>query len=223
MFFFLNLDKKIEELKKMVFEQTKIPADRIEFYLNDKILPNDIILENFNLFENKLKITISKQMNDLIYIKFNSEIKEIKTDLCNTGLEFLQQFQKEPVMKPYASLDVKYNAFYKNRLLKYSDFLINLGITGNKNEDSIEVNLKDNFKIIVKTLMGRKATITVHKSDTVAFIKYLNEIILDIPQDEQELIFEQRGIGDNKTLADYNIKEGSILCVILRLRGGRKN
>ena len=71
--------------------------------------------------------------------------------------------------------------------------------------------------------MGRKATITVQKSDTVAFIKYLNEIILDIPQDEQELIFEQRGIGDNKTLADYNIKEGSILCVILRLRGGRKN
>ena len=162
-------------------------------------------------------------MNDLVYIKFNSEIKEIKTDLCNTGLEFLQQFQKEPVMKPYASLDVKYNAFYKNRLLKYSDFLINLGIKGNKNEDLIEVNLKDNFKIIVKTLMGRKATITVQKSDTVAFIKYLNEIILDIPQDEQELIFEQRGIGDNKTLADYNIKEGSILCVILRLRGGRKN
>ena len=48
-------------------------------------------------------------------------------------------------------------------------------------------------------------------------------MFLDTPQDEQELVFEQRGIEGNKTLADHNIKEGSILCVILRLRGGRKN
>ena len=218
----LNLNKKIEELKKIVFEQTKIPADRIEFYLNDKILPNDIILENFNLFENKLKITISKQMNDLIYIKFNSEIKEIKTDLYNTGLEFLQQFQKEPI-KTKTSLDIKYNALYKKQQIDYSNLLINLGINGNKNGDLIEVNIKNGYKITVKTLTGTKVIITVQKSDTVEFIKELIRIILEIPVDQQRLIFEQKQLDDSRTLDDYKIQDGSVLHLVLRLRGGNKN
>ena len=32
----LDLNKNIEELKKMVFEQTKIPIDRLKFYLKKK-------------------------------------------------------------------------------------------------------------------------------------------------------------------------------------------
>jgi len=218
----LDLTKKIEELKKMVFEQTKIPADRIEFYSEDNLLSDDIILEYVNLFKNKLKINISKQMNDLIYIKFNSEIKEIKTDLYNTGLEFLQQFQKEPI-KTKTSLDIKYNVLYKNQHLDYSDLLINLGINGNKNGDLIEVNVKNSYKITVKTLTGINVKITVQKSDTVEFIKELINVILEIPVDQQRLIFEQKQIEDNRTLDHYNIKEGSVLFMVLRIRGGNRN
>ena len=32
----LDLNKKVEELKQVVFEQTKVPIDRQEFYLGDK-------------------------------------------------------------------------------------------------------------------------------------------------------------------------------------------
>ena len=218
----LNLTKKIEELKKMVFEQTTIPIDRIEFFLDKNKLSDDKILDNFNLFEKELKLKISKQMKDSIYIKFNSEIKEIKTDLYNTELEFLQQFQKEPV-KTESSLDIKYNALYKKKPLDFSDLLINLGINGNKNGDLIEVNSKDNYKITVKTLAGKNVKITVQKSDTIEWIKELNRIILEIPIDQQRLIFEQNQIEDNRTLADYNIQEGSVLYLILRIRGGGNN
>lgn len=90
----LDLNKNVEELKKITYEQNKIPIERQQFYLDDKKLSGEEILKNKNLFENKLSIKITKELNDLVYIKYpNSEIKQIRTDLYNTGLEFLEQVQ----------------------------------------------------------------------------------------------------------------------------------
>ena len=81
----LDLNRKVEQLKQMVFEQTKIPINRQKFYLNGEELNNDVSLENENLFGKNLSIKFTKQLNDVIYLKYpNSEIKEIKTDLCIT-------------------------------------------------------------------------------------------------------------------------------------------
>ena len=41
----LDLNKKIEELKKSVSEQTKVPIERLEFKLNNKIFENYKILK----------------------------------------------------------------------------------------------------------------------------------------------------------------------------------
>ena len=120
-------------------------------------------------------------------------------------------------------MDIKYNALYKKKQIDYSNLLINLGINGNKNGDLIEVNIKNGYKITVKTLTGTKVIITVQKSDTVEFIKELINVILEIPVDQQRLIFEQKQLDDSRTLDDYKIQDGSILHLVLRLRGGNKN
>ena len=59
----LDLNKKIEDLKKSISEQTKVPIERIEFKLNNKILENYKILKDENLFKNKLSVTITKEIN----------------------------------------------------------------------------------------------------------------------------------------------------------------
>ena len=41
----LDLNRKVEQLKQMVFEQTKIPINRQKFYLDDDELENDTSLE----------------------------------------------------------------------------------------------------------------------------------------------------------------------------------
>ena len=41
----LGLNRKVEQLKQMVFEQTKIPINRQKFYLDDDELENDTSLE----------------------------------------------------------------------------------------------------------------------------------------------------------------------------------
>ena len=63
------------------------------------------------LFEKKLSIEFTKQLNDLINLKYpNSEIKEIKINLCTTGLELLQEFVPEAIDKDSPNgFDIKYN------------------------------------------------------------------------------------------------------------------
>ena len=79
---YLDLNKKIEDLKKSVSEQTKISNERIEFILNDMILENKKILDDYNLIENKLSVVITKELNFPIKIKYpNSEEKQIYTDI----------------------------------------------------------------------------------------------------------------------------------------------
>ena len=70
----------------------------------------------------------------------------------------MQQFQKEPIITE-SSFNMKYNAIYKNKQINYSNLLINLGINGNKSGDLIEINIRDNFPINIKTIFNKTLTI----------------------------------------------------------------
>ena len=85
----LDLNKKVGELKQIVFEKTKVPIERLKFNLNERELDNDYSFKSIpeiDPFKEKVVINISgKQLNDVIYLQYpNSEIKECHTDLYNT-------------------------------------------------------------------------------------------------------------------------------------------
>ena len=85
----LDLTKEINELKQMVYKQTNIPIDRQQFYVNDELKSDFPLTTDFHLVS-KISIKISKQQYDNLYIKYpNSEIKNLKVDLCNTVLRIL--------------------------------------------------------------------------------------------------------------------------------------
>ena len=138
----LDLNRKVEQLKQMVFEQTKIPINRQKFYIDGEELDNDASLENENLFEKKLSIEFTKQLNDVIYLKYpNSEIKEINTDLCTSGLELLEEFVPEAIyIDSGHAVGIKYNLFYYNEISPLLNLLVNSGITSG---DTIELRKRN--------------------------------------------------------------------------------
>ena len=55
-----DLNKKVEDLKKIVFEQTKIPAERQVFYFDNQVIDNNWLFteDNKNIFKKKINIKI---------------------------------------------------------------------------------------------------------------------------------------------------------------------
>ena len=214
---YLDLNKKIEELKKSVSEQTKVPIERLEFKLNNKILENYKILKDENLFKNKLSINITKELNNQIKLKYpNSEEKLINTDIYNTGVELLEEIQGNSIE---CSMDIKYNLIHNKKKINLDSRLIDLGI---KNGDLIELKQRSNtYHIYVKTLTGKTINLDVQSSDTIEYLKCLNHLFEGLTIDEQRLIFAGKQLDDNRTLEDYKISYESTLHIVLRLRGGK--
>ena len=161
----LDLNKKIEDLKKMVYEQTKVPIERQQYFLNDREINNNRILSEINLFKNRIHVGISKQLNDSLFVKYpNSEVKEIKTDLYNTVLEFFEDIQN---IKINSLSLLKYNLIKNNEKVALNELLINIGI---KNGDTIEITDRNTYHCSCKTLTGKTINLYVEKSDTIEFV-----------------------------------------------------
>ncbi|KAM7104798.1 ubiquitin-like protein NEDD8 [Molossus nigricans] len=77
--------------------------------------------------------------------------------------------------------------------------------------------------IKVKMLTGKEADIDSESTDKVEQIKEQVEQKEGVPpaaQQQQQLIYSGRQMNDKKTAADYKILGGSVLYLVLALRGG---
>lgn len=74
--------------------------------------------------------------------------------------------------------------------------------------------------IKVKTLTGKEIEMDIELTDTIQRIKERVEEKEGIPPVQQRLIFAGKQMNDDKIARDYNIEGGSVLHLVLALRGG---
>ncbi|KAE8677234.1 Ubiquitin-NEDD8-like protein RUB1 [Hibiscus syriacus] len=74
--------------------------------------------------------------------------------------------------------------------------------------------------IKVKTLTGKEIEIDIEPTDTIDRIKERVEEKEGIPPVQQRLIYAGKQLADDKTAREYNIEGGSVLHLVLALRGG---
>ena len=76
--------------------------------------------------------------------------------------------------------------------------------------------------IKVKTLIGKEIEIDIEPTDKVERIKEQVEEKEGIPPPQQRLIFAGKQRNDEKTAQDYKVTGGSVLHLVLALRGGSR-
>ena len=75
-------------------------------------------------------------------------------------------------------------------------------------------------QIKVKTLTGKETEIDIESEDTISRIKERVEEKEGIPPPQQRLIFGGKQMADDKKASDFNIEGGTVLHLVLALRGG---
>ncbi|CAH8520881.1 unnamed protein product [Heterobilharzia americana] len=80
-----------------------------------------------------------------------------------------------------------------------------------------------NFPVMlikVKTLTGKEIEIDIEQTDKVDRIKERIEEKEGIPPQQQRLIFSGKQMNDDKLIQEYKIQGGSVIHLVLSLRGG---
>lgn len=72
----------------------------------------------------------------------------------------------------------------------------------------------------MKTLTGKEIEVDIEPDDTIQRIKERVEEKEGIPPEQQRLIFGGKQMSDEKTAKDFDIEGGSVLHLVLALRGG---
>ena len=87
--------------------------------------------------------------------------------------------------------------------------------------------LRNGMQIFVKTLTGKTITLEVEPSDSIENVKAKIQNRVDVPPDEQQLVFAGRILEDGHVLSEYNIHERSTLhlvelgCVFVKDQEGK--
>lgn len=76
------------------------------------------------------------------------------------------------------------------------------------------------MQVKVITLTGDEKIVEADPSDIVLNIKERLEELEGIPPEQQRLIFQGRQLKDDKTLSSYKLKNGTVLHLVVALRGG---
>jgi len=87
--------------------------------------------------------------------------------------------------------------------------------------DVQQENRPSNYiQVIVKTLSGRTIAIEINPGGPVSALKEKIHTKLGISPVEQRLIFSGKQLDSMQPLSAYGVEEGSMITLVLRLRGG---
>ena len=155
-------------------------------------------------FQGEKKVEIFLKQNEKsvsVFVGVNSTVEDLKREVKATlGISFFKQ-------------QLRLNG----ETLQNQNTLKSYGIV---NKSSVELNEKQgNMKVQVKSISANWE-VEIDLESSILEMKEEFHKTSGIPENLQRLIFQGSQMEDGQTLADYNLKPGSVVHLVQRLRGG---
>ncbi len=204
----------IESVKKKITEELGIPVDQQLLTFAGKTLEDERSLYDYNIQrESTLRLVLRRHGGGIqIQVKTPTEgtirLEVVPEDtIANVKTKVLDQkgIPVECQCLVYAGKILKDDHTLKDYKIRRESTLYLISI------------LPGGMQIFVKTLTGKTVTLEIEPETSIKHIKAKIHNKEGIPTDQQRLIFGGRLLGDGNTLKDYNISQGSILYLVLKL------
>lgn len=170
-------------------------------------------------------IQIKPQMEKLLNIPSNSLTKEIQ--LTQDLMDLFITYQIPSDLLTFRGVECSTDKKIEE-VKRYVTNMYNMIDTHRKftleeqtriaKEEAARKSLLRNFQ--VKTLTGKTIPISARVNETIYDVKEKIQEIEGIPIDQIRIIFNSKVVENHEILSDLNVLDGSILHIVLRLRGG---
>ena len=191
----------IYNIKEKIKDKENISPDKYSVFLNEKELNDNKTIADYNIHqESKIKLALREPIS--ISVKtLNGQIIPFEVQLSDT-IKFFKKKIKEKEGIPF---ERKISILYGELRLKNENILADYKI-----KKGVTLELRQCMEIIIKNF-GNTFNLEVMASDNIENVKNLIEEKTSDPQKCQKLFFDKKELDNYKTLAYYNIKQGSTL------------
>ena len=190
--------------KKRNYEAILFESENIIFKLKDEIKE---LKEKIDWFENNVILKVN--------VKRNKNIKHLAFKYGDKLYDIIKE------MKKYEkNIKRSVNLIYNNcRIYDKNKNFADWKIMTNSTIDFIDFENEKCFgQCFVKTLTGKTITLEIGWYNTIEDIKLKIQDKEGIPPEQQRLIYNGQQLWETMTVDEYNIENGAILQLILRLR-----